>query len=325
MAVGLMLPTYLDREERLTLAESADDLGVDAVFTGESASSNLFIDLTWIASRTSTVTIGAGIANVFSRSPSLIALSAAELDGISDGRVILGLGSSTPPLIEGLHGVPFERPVSRTAEYIDIIRAGWTGDRLEYDGDFYSPSGGKLLETPIQDDIPIAVAALGPANRRLTGAKGDVWLPHLVPKSVLGELAADVYDAARDRGRAADGIDVDAYVPTAIDEDADAAYDRVRRHVATYAGSAEPYRDAIADAGYGSIMDVHRAWQDGDRDGAAELVTDELVEDIGLVGTPSDAPAALSRWRDAGADMVVMNFAPGTSVDDIRTALAAVS
>lgn len=325
MTVGLMLPTYLDREERLTLAESADDLGVDAVFTGESASSNLFIDLTWIASRTSTVTIGAGIANVFSRSPSLIALSAAELDGISDGRVVLGLGTSTPPLIEGVHGLPFERPVSRTAEYIDIIRAGWTGDRLDYDGDFYSPSGGRLLETPIQDEIPIAVAALGPSNRRLTGAKGDIWLPHLVPKTVLGELAEDVYDAARERGRSANAVDVYAYVPTAIDEDIDAAYDRVRRHVATYAGSAEPYRDAIADAGYDVAMDVHRTWQDGDRDAAAQLVTDDLVEDIGLVGTPDDAPSACSQWHDAGADMVVMNFPPGSSADDIRTALAAVS
>lgn len=326
MSVGLILPTYVNREERLTLAESADDLGVDAVFTGESASSNLFIDLTWIATRTSTVKVGAGIANVFSRSPSLIALSAAELDEISDGRVILGLGTSTPPLIEGVHGMPFERPVSRTAEYIDIIRAGWTGDLLKYDGNFYSPSGGRLLETPTQDDVPIAVAALGPSNRRLTGAKGDIWLPHLVPKSVLGDLAEDVYGAARDRGRSADAIDVYAYVPTAVDEDVDAAYDRVRRHVATYAGSAEPYRDVIDDAGYHDIaMEVHRTWQDGDRDGAVQLVTDDLVEDIGLVGTPDDAPATLSHWRNAGADMVVMNFPPGSSADNIRTALAAVS
>lgn len=326
MSVGLMLPTYLDREELLPLAETADDHGVDAVFTGESASSNLFIDLTRIAARTSSVKIGVGIANVFSRSPSLIALSAAELDVISDGRVVLGLGTSTPSLVEGLHGIPFERPVSRTAEYIDIIREGWTGNRLEYDGDFYSPSGGRLLETPTQDAVPIAVAALGPANRRLTGAKGDIWLPHLVPKSVLGELAEDVYDAARDRGRSADAIDVYAYVPTAIDEDVDAAYDRVRRHVATYAGSAEPYRDAIADAGYDDVAaEVHRTWQDGDRDAAAQLVTDDLIDDVGLVGTPDDAPAALSSWREAGADTVVMNFPPGTSADDIRTALAAVS
>ena len=326
MSVGLMLPTYLDREELLSMAEMADERGVDAVFTGESASSNLFIDLTRIAERTSSVQIGVGIANVFSRSPALIALSAAELDVISDGRVVLGLGASTPSLVEGLHGIPFERPVSRTAEYIDIVRAGWTGDRLEYDGDFFSPSGGRLLETPVQDDVPIAVAALGPANRRLTGAKGDVWLPHLIPKTVFGELAEDVYEAARGRDRSADAVDVYAYVPTAIDEDVDAAYDRVRRHVATYAGSAEPYRNAIADAGYDDVAaEVHRTWQDGDRDAAAEAVTDELVDDVGLVGTPDEAPAALSRWREAGADAVVMNFPPGTSADDIRTAIAAVS
>ena len=326
MPVGMMLPTYIDREERLTLAESADDLGVDAVFTGESASSNLFIDLTWIASRTSTVKIGAGIANVFSRSPSLIAVGAAELDQISDGRVILGLGSSTPQLIEGLHGMPFERPVSRTDQYIDIIRAGWTGDRLEYDGDFYSPSGGRLLKTPIQDDIPIAVAALGPANRRLTGAKADIWLPHLIPKTVFGDHAEDVYEAARDHGRSADAIDVYAYVPTAIDKDVDAAYNRVRKHIATYAGPAEPYRNAIAKAGYEkAAAEIHRTWQDGDRDAAAQLVTDDLVEDIGLVGTPNDAPAALSRWQDAGADTVVMNFPPESNADDIRAAVNAVS
>jgi len=258
--------------------------------------------------------------------PSLIALSAAELDGISDGRVVLG-----PQDEHSAADRRRSRTAVRTAGVTDggVHRhnpSGWTGDRLDYDGDFYSPSGGRLLETPVQDEIPIAVAALGPSNRRLTGAKGDIWLPHLVPKTVLGDLAEDVYGAARDRERSADAIDVYAYVPTtAIDEDIDAAYDRVRRHVATYAGSAEPYRDAIADAGYDVAMEVHRTWQDGDRDAAAQLVTDELVKDIGLVGTPDDAPSACSQWHDAGADMVVMNFPPGSSVDDIRTALAAVS
>lgn len=325
MTIGLMLPSYLDPGERLSLAEDADDRGIDAVFAGESASSNLFVDLTRIAMRTSSVRIGAGIANVYSRSPSLIALSAAQIDTISDGRTILGLGTSTPSLVEGLHGVPFERPVSRTAEYIEIVREGWTGDRLEYEGEYYSPSGGRLLETPVRGDIPIAIAALGPANRRLTGAKADVWLPHLVPRSVFDERAADVYDAARDRGRTADEIDVYAYVPTAIDEDLDDAYDRIRKHVATYAGSAKPYRDAIVDAGYEVAADVYRTWQNGDRDGAAQLVTDELVEDIGLVATPDDVPDRRSRWRAAGVDMVVMHFPPGTNANEIRTALAAVS
>lgn len=324
--LGLMIPSYLDREDRLSIAEFADDHGVDAVFTGESASSNIFIDLALIADRTAEVRIGAGIVNVFSRSPSLVALGAAELDAISNGRVILGLGASTPSLIEGVHGLPFERPVARTAEYIELVREGWTGERLEYDGDFYAPAGGRLLETPVQESIPIAVAALGQSNRRLTGAKADIWLPHLVPKSVLDRLASDVFDAARAHGRSANDIDVYAYVPTAIDEDEARAYDRIRTHVATYAGSAEPYRDAIADAGYEDVAEaVHQTWQAGDRDGAAAQVTDDLVADVGLVGTPEVASTAVSRWHDAGADAVVMNFPPGTDADEIRTAVTAVS
>lgn len=216
MNLGLMLPTYLERTERLTLAETADDLGIDAVFTGESASSNVFIDLTWLASHTTDVGLGVGIVNVFTRTPTLIAMSAAELDAISGGRLLLGFGSSTKPLIEGLHGMSFERPISRISEYVDIVRAGLTGERLDFDGAYYSPSGGRIREMPVQESVPIGIAALGPVNRRLTGRKADVWLPHLVPRSALAELSGDIDRAARESGRDAGAVDTYAYVPTAL-------------------------------------------------------------------------------------------------------------
>lgn len=326
MNLGLMLPTYLERTERLTLAETADDLGIDAVFTGESASSNVFIDLTWLASHTPDVGLGVGIVNVFTRTPTLIAMSAAELDAISGGRLLLGFGSSTKPLIEGLHGMSFERPISRISEYVDLVRAGLTGERLDFDGAYYSPSGGRIREMPVQESVPIGIAALGPVNRRLTGRKADVWLPHLVPRSALAELSGDIDRAARESGRDAGAVDTYAYVPTAIAADLEQARDRIRSHVAAYAGAAAPYRDTIARAGYEEIaQSVHEAWQADDRGVATGAVPDELVDDVGIAATPETARDTVVRWEAAGADMVVLNFPPGTDREEIQMALDAVT
>lgn len=322
---GIVLPTVIELSDRRELIAEAGDLGVDALFIGESANSNLFVDLTEAALRTDDVRLGIAIANVFSRSPSLIALGAAHLDAVAGGRLTLGLGTSTPELIEGVHGVPFERPVARIAEYVEVIRAGLSGETLAYDGEFYSPSGGRLRQPPAQEEVPIAVAAVGPANRRLAGRTADVWLPHLIPRSRFDEAAADVFDAAHEAGRSPDDIEVAVYVPTAVDDDLETARDRVRRHIAAYAGSATPYRNAIENAGYpDAAATLYETWQAGDRAGARNAVTDEMVHDFGLATTPADAEAAVAEWADAGLDTLLMHFPPGTEPPDVRRAARAV-
>ncbi len=326
MDVGIVLPTYLDLGVRRELIGVAEELGIDALFVGESANSNLFVDLTLAATETETVRLGAAIANVFSRSPSVIALGAAHLDAVADGRLILGLGTSTPELVEGVHGIPFERSVARIDEYIDIIRRGWSGDRLDYDGDFYSPEGGRLRQTPTQDRLPIAVAALGPKNRTLTGRAADVWLPHLVPRSVLPDLTADVHAAATDAGRSPGSVEVAVYVPTAVGDDRETQRDRIRSHVAAYAGSATPYRNVVADAGYESAAAaIYEAWQSGDSEAARAHVSDELVDDFGIAATPDAAGSQAARWADCGVDTLLMHFPPGTESADVRRAARAIA
>lgn len=326
MNVGVVLPTYLDLGVRRELICAAEDLGIHALFIGESANSNLFVDLALAATETETVRLGAAIANVFSRSPSVIALGAAHLDAVADGRLTLGLGTSTPELVEGVHGIPFGRPVARIDEYIDIIRAGWSGERLDYDGDFYSPEGGRLRQTPTQDRLPIAVAALGPKNRELTGRKADVWLPHLVPRSVLPDMAADVRAAAEDANRSADDVEVAVYVPTAVGADVEAQRTRIRSHIAAYAGAAVPYRNVVAAAGYESAAEgIYEAWQAGDREAARTHVTDDLVDDFGIAASPDDAAARAAQWAECGVDTLLMHFPPGTTAADVRRAARAVA
>ncbi|MFB6310176.1 MAG: LLM class flavin-dependent oxidoreductase [Salinirussus sp.] len=322
---GIVLPTVIELADRRELIADAGDLGIDALFIGESANSNLFVDLTEAALRSDEIRLGVAIANVYSRSPSLIALGAAHLDAVSGGRLTLGLGTSTPELIEGVHGLPFDRPVGRIAEYVDLIRAGLSGETLDYDGDFYSPSGGRLRQPPAQDNLPIAIAAVGPANRRVAGRKADVWLPHLIPRSRFDEASRDVFDAAKEAGRSSDDIEVAVYVPTAVDEDLEAARDRIRRHIAAYAGSATPYRNAIENAGYSEAATrLYDAWQNGERAAARAAVTDEMVHDFGLATTPDDAGAAIAEWADAGLDTLLMHFPPGTEPAEVRRAARAV-
>lgn len=322
MSIGMMLPSYVERDARISLACDADESGLDFLFMGESASSNVFIDLAIVADSTESIHLGTGIVNVFSRTPTTIALSIAELDSIANGRLMLGLGTSTKPLIEGLHGVQFTRPVSRLREYITVIRKAWTGDRFEYAGEFHSPTGGRILELPVHD-VPIAIAALGENNRRLTGELADIWIPHLIPRSAFADAAQPVRDSARDSGRNPDDISLRPYIPTCI-ADRETATTALAKHIASYVGPAEVYRNAVAAAGYEAITDeIHDAWVDGGRDGAADVVPTDLIDDIGIAGPPDLAHDRIEEWYAAGADSIVIHFPPGTDRGDIAHTMTA--
>lgn len=324
---GLMLTaTVGSTSEQLELVTRADEAGYEMLLFGEAIGTNVFMPLARFAHETEQVRLGPGIANVFTRSPTVLAFSGALLDRMSDGRAILGLGTSTRPLVEGLHGMGFDRPIARMSEYIDIIGMVLRGERLEYDGQFFSPKGVEPGIEPVQSRLPIAVAANGPVNRRLTGEKADAWIPHLIPRSAMADAAETVYEGARDADRGADDIDVHAYVPTCIHEDASEARDLLRTHVATYVGPAEVYRDILVRAGYeAEATAVHDEWQAGNHEEAVERVSDELVDDIGIAGPPADARESLDAWQDTGIDTLVLHFPPTVSTDTIRTSIDALA
>jgi len=317
----------LPRGERVDAAVKLDELGYDAVIIGESTDSVTFMDLTEVALRTDGIDLVPGIVNVYSRSPALIAMCAATLDDVSGGRVKLGLGAGSRPLISDWHGMEFDAPVDRLREYIEIIRESWTGDPVHYDGEFYSPSGGRLTlaSQPDSDDLPIGIASLGPKNLALTGRTADFWLPHLVPRSGFDRIAENVSEAAAETGRDRTAVSAWPLLPACVHDDGSVAREFVRRHVAAYVGSAPTYRNVVAYGGYEALADeIYGAWQRGDRSDATRLVTDEMIADIGVAGTPSEARATLQKWRDL-VDTAILHFPkhPDSTAEILESSIAA--
>ena len=294
MHLGLVIPRT-GSHDPTDLAIDAERMGYDSVWMGELWGTSSVVKLSEIAARTDEVELGPAILNVFSRTPAVLAMTAATLDRTSDGRASFGVGTSTPRAIENVHGLEFERPVRRAHETIDVIQRILTGDEpVDYDGELIDVSG----VPPVNRDVPIYHAALGSANRRVVGRLCDGWIPHHIPFSEYDDAFEVIASAAREADRDPSEITVAPYVPAAVSEDADEAYDALRGHIAYYTGSSGGYQNAIGTKFPDRADRIAEAWRDGDRAAAADLVTDEIVEDLGVAGTPETAPDRLRELVD---------------------------
>ena len=298
MSRGLLLPSR-GGHDPVALAARAESLGYDSVWLSELWGESAPVLAGRIAAATGRVGIGTAILNVFSRSPAVLAMTAASLDRTADGRFVLGLGTSTRGAIEDLHGGDFERPVRRAHETIELIRRLTREDgRVDYEGEVFSIAGVPGLDR----EVPVYHAALGPANRRVVGRLADGWIPHNVPFPDLDDAFETVAETAREAGRDPEAIEVAPYVPAAVSEDGEAARDALRGHVAYYVGSGEGYRRAVAGRFPEQADRIAEAWAAGERERARGSVTDEMVDALGVAGTPE---AARERLRDLEADTVV--------------------
>lgn len=287
MARGVLLPSVTEATAP-EFATRIEELGYDAVWTGELWGTDAFVQLTALAERTD-LALGTAIANVFSRSPATLAQAAATLDERADGPVRLGIGPSTPKAIEDLHGHDYDRPVRRLHETAELIDT-YTGEgRVEYDGELFSVRDFPGLDA----DVPVYTAALGPAARRATGRVADGWLPHNIPFADLPDAFETVAETAREAGRDPGDIAVAPYVPAAVADDPDRARDIVRGHLAYYVGSGGGYRRAVGRAFPDAADRIAEAWHAGERERARGAVTDEMVAALGVAGTPEDARAQL--------------------------------
>ncbi|WP_254840700.1 LLM class flavin-dependent oxidoreductase [Natronomonas marina] len=267
------------------LAVRAEALGYDCLWTGELWGRDSLVALTAAAEATEGIDLGTAIVNTYGRTPATLAQAAATIQRISGGRFRLGLGTSTGKVVEDLHGMAFENPPRRFHETAELTRRFLTGEgRIEYDGQVFSVADFPSLET----DVPVYGAALGPAMRRAVGRTVDGWLPHNIPFHDLGAAFETVAEAAREADRDPADITVAPYVPSAVSEDPEEAVETVRGHIAYYVGSGAGYRAAVA-AHYEGTDEIAAAWQAGDRAGAREAVTDEMVEGLAVAGTPDRA------------------------------------
>jgi F420-dependent oxidoreductase-like protein len=315
--------------EVVAFTVEAEKLGLDVCWVAEAWGADAPSALGYIAARTDRMLLGSGILQVGTRSPVVVAQTAITLSNLSNGRFLLGLGASGPQVIEGLHGVSFSRPLARIRETVDIVRQVFAGGKISYAGNvFQIPRPGEAvpmrLSTAPQHAIPIYLAALSPAMLRLTGEIADGWLG----TSFVPEGAADAYFAHLDNGLAASGrtrADIDicqgAEVAFAADEDELRGMVASRKKELAFSlggmgsSSTNYYNQAYSRQGWAEVAaEVRERWQRGDRDGAAGLVTDEMVLATTLIGTEQLVRARLAVWRDAGVDTVRL-YPAGDTLD----------
>src|SRR5215212_9801736 len=227
--------------QQIELVREAESAGFESVWAAEAYGSDAATVLAWLAAQTETIKLGSAIFQMPARSP---AMTAATLDNLSDGRVIIGLGSSGPQVAEGWHGQRFPKQLKRTREYVEILRKALARERLEYDGEIYTlplPDGpGKALKltiAPVQERIPIYIAAIGPKNTRLAGEIADGWIPLFFSPEHVDDSRTLLEEGAARSGRSLDdGFDIAPGVNVAIDDDVDSARDRMRHFIALYVG-----------------------------------------------------------------------------------------
>lgn len=292
MTRGLLLPGVADLTDSAFL-EQIRGTGYDRIWAGELWGTDAFTQLLYAADELegdgdtpADVRFGTAIVNAYSRTPATLAQAAATIADRQGRPFRLGLGPSTRFVVENLHDHDYDRPVRRLHETAELVRE-LTGDgTVEYEGELFEVSGFPGLDA----DVEIYTAALGPAARRATGRVADGWLPHNVPVPDLADAFETVARTAREADRDPDEITVAPYVPTAVCETEAAARDLIAGHVAYYVGSGDGYRNAVGNRFPDAADAVAEAWRDGDRDAAREAVTEEMVDALGVAGTPETAP-----------------------------------
>src|SRR5712691_10159591 len=231
--MGMRVPGMSWREIR-EAARLAEQLGYSCLTMGESWGEDAFTGLAQLAAVTSRIRIGTSIVPVFARSPANLAMTALNMDRMSDGRFFLGLGTSGQLVVQDLHGEPFVKPLTRMREYIDIIRKAARGERLDHDGAFFHTKRFQLRLTPHRAALPIYIAALSPASLRLTGELADGWLPIFLAPARMPAAVAELRAGAEAAGRSLRDIRISPQVSIYVTADRAAARDREREHIAFY-------------------------------------------------------------------------------------------
>lgn len=302
----------LDKVGRDYIVE-AERLGVDVAWVPEAWAYDAMTPLGAAAAVTDTIRLGSAIAQVGTRTPAMLAMTAMTLQKMSDGRFLLGLGTSGPQVIEGWHGLPFDRPVARTRETIEIVRMVTSGERLHYDGEIYQlplpNSEGKAIRSRAEAvHVPIYLASLGPANLRLTGAAADGWIGNSFFCETAEVFLDPIREGAESAGRTLSDIELTVSVGVEFTDDVDEA---ARRHSNGFAftfgamGSQDSnfYNNAFAKQGWGDdVAAVQRLWLDGDREGAAARVPAAIGLGQNLIGPPEEIRRRLRQYRDCGID-----------------------
>lgn len=332
MELGLMVGYWQGGApwDFVSLAQEAESLGFESVWTAEAYGSDAFSPLCWIGAQTTRIKLGTSVVQISARTPANVAMTASTIDYMSNGRLILGIGVSGPQVVEGWYGMPFAKPFTRTREFIEILQKIWKREGpLTYDGTYYQlPYNGpgsvglgkplKLITHPLRDHIPIYLGAEGPKNVKLATEVADGWLPLF-----FSPYRTDVY--AESLALIKPGFEVACTVQVVVGDDVESCLIPVKWMLAFYIGGMGAkgknfHANLMGRMGFEKeVAEVERLFREGDRAGAADAVPDQLADEISLVGPPERIRERLVAWKKSP----VTKLLAGTQDPKALRALAA--
>jgi F420-dependent oxidoreductase-like protein len=303
----------LSSEEQLSIVQEAERLGYDSVWAAEAYGSDTATVLAWLAGQTSKIRLGSGIFQMPGRSAAMTAMTAATIDQLSHGRMILGIGSSGPQVAEGWHGQRFGQQLQRTREYVAVVRMALARERVEFKGETLElplPDGPgralKLTISPVQEQIPIYLAAIGPKNTALAGEIAEGWIPTLFSPEHVSELRPLLEEGAARSGRSLDGFDIAPTVNVFVTEDLEGARNAMRPFIALYVGGMGSrkqnfYNQLVQRYGFEAEAKVIQDFYlDGKREEAMAAIPDKLIDMVSIAGPKDFVRERIAVYRDAG-------------------------
>jgi len=313
-------------QDFVDMAVRAEELGYEAVWLPETWGRDAVTVLTCIAQATEEVLVGSSIMNVYSRSPALLAQTAATLQEVSDGRFRMGIGPSGPAVIEGWHGIDFGNPLRRTREYVEITKTVLRGEELDYEGEYFNLSGFRLRCDAPEPRPSIDVAAMGPKAVELAGRFADGWHAILFTPDAMADRVEDFERGTELGDNDRSEQDITLSLTCCALEDGERARELTAQHAAFYVGAMGTYyRDSLARQGYeDEAHQIAANWMNGDREAALDTFSDEMVDDFTAAGTPERAREEVAKFTDVdGVDNVSIGFPRAASTAEIDATLEA--
>ena len=309
MRIGCSLGSLLSVNQVLECSEILSKTNVDTIWVPETWGMENFSMLSAISHKTTTQKIGSSIINIYSRSPAVIAMGAATIDTLSDGRLILGLGTSSLPLVETFHGYKFEKPVQRMKEYVEIIRLILSEKQVNYTGKIFDLKNFTLLLKPKRKSIPIYLAAVNQKMVDLTWSVGDGVIFYLRPLNEMKETITKMQSKKK--------IDVTCQIITSIAEDSDIAINRAKKTLAFYVSVGKIYREFLANNGFkNETSNIFDEFKKSGLKSNYELVSDYMLQSLCIAGNPDECKKQLQNFRETGIDLPIIQFNPVGDVSE---------
>ena len=303
MRIGCSLGSLLTVEEVLHCSKSVSDSKIDSIWIPETWGMENFSTMSAVASNTDSQKIGSSIINIYSRSPSTIAMGAATVDILSNGRLILGLGTSSMPIVEDFHGNKFSNPVQRMKEYVEIIRLALSKKQMNYSGKVFELNNFTLLIEPKRKSIPIYLAAINEKMVNLTWEIADGVIFYLRPLEELKKTITKMQSKKR--------IDVACQIITCVSEDSENAILRAKKTLAFYVSVGNIYREFLSKNGFqNDTKNIFEEFKNSGFKSNYELVTDKMLNSLCIAGNPNESKKQLQKFRDSGIDLPIIQFNP---------------